>query len=147
MLYKAVVCFVLVFSYPICLLMNNHAVTVQAYKAKGEYCIHLKPSFFLETEIFSLFYILYTNLAREFALSISVQCAYISNFFMKMGLRKYFRSKAKGFCGCEKNENVIIWDSCSSARAILVTLFPPPDEKEVWEWGCMKHKRVRWKHL
>lgn len=45
MLYKVITCFVLVFSYPICLLLSNHAATVQAYKAKGEYCIHMKPSF------------------------------------------------------------------------------------------------------
>lgn len=57
MLYKVITCFVLVFSYPICLLLSNHAATVQAYKAKGIIPPFSNRAFHIGVWLFVLWYL------------------------------------------------------------------------------------------
>lgn len=40
MMYKKIVCFVIVFCYPIYVVLTNFAATVQDYKERGRYRIH-----------------------------------------------------------------------------------------------------------
>lgn len=129
MLYKVITCFVLVFSYPICLLLSNHAATVQAYKAKGEYCIHMKPSFklsFAKRKYFRNRIVCAQTLSQGLLwLKVLFKFNTTVPSFRKWVFESSFAQKQKACMVVKKKKNVIIWDCYSArARALFRSLFP-----------------------